>query len=346
MKNILILDDDPVILEIIKSELSKSGKYNIIIASNGVFGLGILETKSIDLLITDILMPEFDGIQLLSYLKENQINIPVLVITSVNDTDVINQIKKMGISDILKKPIDFIELEKRISFAINDTSTFEKKIDLLPLCKLFTSEKRSSEISIIKGSKKGSLCIKNGQIIYAEFENTTGDKAVEELFSLSDVKIELNGQCNKAEGNINENEWENLVNKFFPSDAKEKINLDISKINDAVEKLKRDLGEGLIATEMWNSNDLQIVAGFNSDPKSRSIFSRIAEYLNNSLGECDFPELDDFYILNLKKNRLILVLLLDNYHWGLIVNRKGSVMGFLISIIIPELKKVFKSAQF
>ena len=118
MKNILILDDDPVILEIIKDELAKSGKYNILLASNGVEGLGVLESNSIDILITDLLMPEFDGIQLISYMKENQINIPVLVITSVDDTDVIDQIKNLGIADILKKPIDFNELEQKISFAI------------------------------------------------------------------------------------------------------------------------------------------------------------------------------------------------------------------------------------
>ncbi|MCK4888645.1 MAG: response regulator, partial [Candidatus Aminicenantes bacterium] len=123
MKNILILDDDPVILEIIKDELAKSGKYNILLASNGVEGLGVLESNSIDILITDLLMPEFDGIQLISYMKENQINIPVLVITSVDDTDVIDQIKNLGIADILKKPIDFNELEQKISFAIKNHGT-------------------------------------------------------------------------------------------------------------------------------------------------------------------------------------------------------------------------------
>ncbi len=344
MKNILILDDDPVILEIIKNELDSLKDCKIFLASNGVEGLDILNSVKVDLIITDILMPEFDGIQLISYLNENQINIPVLVITSVKDTDVINQVISLGITNILKKPIDFSELKKKINIAIKSHGTFEKNLDLLSLCKLFFIEKKSSEISVAKENSSGTLCVKMGQITYAEFDLLKGKKAVEKIFSLSDLKIDLKGKCNRTENNISEDDTKYISEKFFNSGDRKKPGLNISIINGAIEKLKIDLGERLLATSIWDTINLQTIAEFNYDKETFSSFNNVEVHLNNALKQGDFPELDDYYILNMKKDRMILVLLLGNYHWGLMVLRKDGVMGLLISVIIPELQKVFKSA--
>ncbi|MEN8152905.1 MAG: response regulator [Acidobacteriota bacterium] len=343
MKNILVLDDDPVILEIIKSELDQK-KYNIFLASNGVEGLELLNTKKIDILITDLLMPEFDGIQLISYMKENQINIPVLVITSVEDTDIIDQVMNLGIKNILKKPIDFKELEKKINLAEKSNDSFEKKLDLLSLCKLFAMEKRSSEISVIKGGINGSLCLKKGQIFYAEFGNITGKDAIEELFSLSDIKIELKGNCKRTDSNITENDRKYISEKFFSSGKKKQTDLDISIINNAFSMLNKNLGKELLATELWDANSIQSVAGFSSDQESKTFFHAKGEYLNKIINQKSFPELDDFFIFSIKKKRLILILLFENYRWGLMVNRKSGTMGVLLSIVIPGLKKAFNSA--
>lgn len=344
MKNILVLDDDPVTLEIVKTELDDLKEYKVLLASNGVEGLEILNSTKIDIIITDILMPEFDGVQLISYLKENHIDIPVLVITSVKDTDLIDQIINLGITNIFKKPIDFTDMKKKIDISVKAYSTFEKTLDLLPLCKLFAIEKRSSEISVIKENSSGSLCIEKGKIVFAEFESLKGSKSVEKMFSLKDIKVNLKGKCQRIETNVSDTDWKSISEKFFKP-AEEKLpELDISKINKAVEKLKRDLGSGLLATSIWNTINLNAVAEFNYDQKSFTGFNSVEAHLNIALKRSGFPELDEYYILNMKNNRLVLVILLENYHWGLMVKKSKGIMGVLMSIVLPELQNVFKSS--
>ena len=68
MATILIIDDDPQIIKLLKTYLEFTG-HSVFTASNGKEGLRALGEKSFDLLITDIIMPERDGIEVLTSLK-------------------------------------------------------------------------------------------------------------------------------------------------------------------------------------------------------------------------------------------------------------------------------------
>ncbi|HET6244317.1 MAG: response regulator [Bacteroidetes bacterium] len=116
---ILIVDDDPIILETLSRILTADG-FEVITASDGVKAFDLLEEKKIDMVISDIMMPNMSGLGLLKILKEHYLKrIPVILISSLDKCEIILSALKMGADDFVLKPVNFLELKIRIEKQIN-----------------------------------------------------------------------------------------------------------------------------------------------------------------------------------------------------------------------------------
>ena len=111
---ILVIDDDKVMLEAIEYSLKADG-YEVITAEDGMQALEILEKKEINLIISDIMMPNMSGLGLLSLLKRFYFNnIPVILISALDKGDVILSAAGLGAVDFIVKPVNFEELSLRV----------------------------------------------------------------------------------------------------------------------------------------------------------------------------------------------------------------------------------------
>lgn len=115
-ENILIVDDDIDILELLQRHL-KSMDYHTYKAVSVKEALLILKDTYIDLLITDIQMPEIDGLQLLKYTNEHYPEMPKLVVTGYPSVDGALEVIKSGAMDYLTKPFTKDELKQGIEKA-------------------------------------------------------------------------------------------------------------------------------------------------------------------------------------------------------------------------------------
>ena len=119
-KKILVVDDDPEIIELIKEILSP-GKYEIFSAGDGAHALEQTNKHQIDLILLDNQMPFFSGIWYCNALKKkpNTKNIPVVFVSGSLDEETIYKAREAGASDFLKKPFKAEQLlkivEKNIS---------------------------------------------------------------------------------------------------------------------------------------------------------------------------------------------------------------------------------------
>lgn len=106
MESILIIDDDDDIREILEYNLKKDG-YNVYQASNGVDGIKIAESKSPDLVLLDVMMPEMDGIEVCSELRSNSKtqNIRICFLTARNEDYSQMAGFDAGADDYVSKPI-------------------------------------------------------------------------------------------------------------------------------------------------------------------------------------------------------------------------------------------------
>ena len=126
INHILIVDDEPLNLEILELSLSELEDVEIISALNGFKALNYLKSRSIDLIILDLSMPELDGLEVLRILKEEESlrYIPVIVVTA--KTEERYKALERGAEDFLSKPIDVVELR----FKVNNLLKLKKFNDL------------------------------------------------------------------------------------------------------------------------------------------------------------------------------------------------------------------------
>ncbi|MGB5437691.1 MAG: sigma-54 dependent transcriptional regulator [Maribacter sp.] len=125
-ENILIVDDDIDILELLQRHL-KSMDYHAFKAVSVKEALFILKDTFIDLLITDIQMPEVDGLQLLKYADEHYPEMPKLVITGYPSVDGALEVIKSGATDYLTKPFTKDELKQAVQKSIESGAKLEKR---------------------------------------------------------------------------------------------------------------------------------------------------------------------------------------------------------------------------
>jgi len=114
MFNILIAEDDKNLLKLINEVLKNNG-YNPYGARNGKEALEIMDKVQIDLLITDIMMPDMDGYTLTKTLRESSYNLPVLMITAKDSFKDKEKGFMVGTDDYMVKPIDLNELILRVT---------------------------------------------------------------------------------------------------------------------------------------------------------------------------------------------------------------------------------------
>ena len=83
-KNVFVVDDDPVFCEIVRSYLHQSGTTSVAVASNGEEALATFEHSSeqIDLMVLDLHLPKFDGIQMIGRLRELKFRGPIVLVSS------------------------------------------------------------------------------------------------------------------------------------------------------------------------------------------------------------------------------------------------------------------------
>lgn len=114
MFNVLIVEDDEKLNHLIKTTLLKSG-YTVYTAMNGNEGIEIFDNNYIDLIVSDIMMPECDGYELARAVRERNASIPILFVSAKDKYEDKQQGFQIGIDDYMVKPIDINELVLRVA---------------------------------------------------------------------------------------------------------------------------------------------------------------------------------------------------------------------------------------
>lgn len=124
MLEILIVDDDPKILELLSIQLTKVG-YRVTKATNGIEALNCIKKSVPDLAIVDVMMPKMDGYTLTRKIKET-IDIPILLLTAKGELEDKEKGFLAGSDDYLVKPFEPKELLFRIKAILR---RYDKAVD-------------------------------------------------------------------------------------------------------------------------------------------------------------------------------------------------------------------------
>jgi two-component system KDP operon response regulator KdpE len=118
---ILIVDDDPSLLELAQYNLEAEG-YQVILAGDGVEGLRLAYAKRPDLLILDVMMPKMDGYQVCQRVREMS-DVPIIMLTARGREEDIIKGLDLGADDYLTKPFRIGELLARVRATLRRSRT-------------------------------------------------------------------------------------------------------------------------------------------------------------------------------------------------------------------------------
>lgn len=122
MARILIIDDDPYIRNVFKRFLEGYG-YEVDVAQDGNEGVAAVKKGAPDLVITDVMMPEKDGLEVVLELRRILPDMPVIAISGgmrIAPMDFLPMVKKFGAKRVLYKPVDLEELCEAIKEVLGE----------------------------------------------------------------------------------------------------------------------------------------------------------------------------------------------------------------------------------
>ncbi|QQS28266.1 MAG: response regulator [Sphingobacteriales bacterium] len=115
---IIVVDDDVIMLQAIKTMLTKNG-YKVFATTDAQDAIDALEDEHFDLIISDIMMPYVSGIELLSAIKKVKKEMPMIIISALDQQEIILTAYQEGADDFIKKPINLSELQIRVKHILN-----------------------------------------------------------------------------------------------------------------------------------------------------------------------------------------------------------------------------------
>lgn len=225
MTKILVVDDEEDLKILIKQRFRqkiRQKEYDFIFAENGKHALQqLIEHQDVDLVLSDINMPEMDGLTLLSKLKEQNSILKSVIVSAYGDMENIRTAMNRGAFDFITKPIDFKDLEITIEKTIEHVEAVRQTLQAVKENNILRMYVDETVINFMGGKEiKSSM-----------FDNETVEGTA--------VFVDICGFTSITE-NESADEVVNMLNSYFDIMAKEVI-----KQKGAVDKF---LGDSVMAT--------------------------------------------------------------------------------------------------
>lgn len=415
MQNILIVDDEKLFLKSLREGLrphAKKHNFRILTAEDGRKAIEILDKEEVLVMITDIKMPEIDGLKLISYAMSHFPLLPVVVMTAYGSPLIRRIASEKGVLHYLEKPIEFDEVLKIILELLKSGKRRKVQGVTLPsFLQLLEMEKSSCTVAVVSEGSRGFFYIQDGRLLAAETGERNGIAAAVEMLDWSVVQIELQEACPKktgpAIGSLTEvlleayrikdervnkagddgeelsieiedaRDWEIARDAdFSPADFLElkepmpeapppspaagahnqksisittesgikEVDMNIPKLNKAIDSLRESLGTALISTDIFGAEDGQSVASFNTQPTASAVFAQMTNQMNAALKDAKFPEIGRYYIIDLVDKKLVVIIPMGDFIWGILIDGTKAQLGLLLNLAIPKAIGAFEEA--
>ena len=386
-KNVLIVDDETPFTESLQTGLeAKNSSYKIVTAENGKAALEILDKTTVDLVVTDLRMPEMDGFELLSELSINFPSIPIIVMSAYGTQEIKDRLRRKDTIEFLEKPFDFKSLKEAIEKGLRRESDGGalRGISIANFLQLIEMEKKTCllEFQRENSSLVGVFYFNKGELFDAICGDLRGEEAALVIIGWENAEIrfrklpkkKIRKQINsklmplimeamyrkdesaaQEEADSTDAESEELIAEGAAAQGKNSENqttmqkgkettVNIEKLNGAIEILKKDLGEGLIGTDIFSSADGQEIVSYNSNKKAAALFSQLTAYLGKALESAGFPHLGSFYMVDVADHQIIVVIPLGDYQWGVLLDKEKAPLGLFLNVVMPNIVDAFEEA--
>ncbi len=124
MAQVLIIDDEDMVRMVLRQTLEKAG-HGVTEASNGAKGIAAMKDKKFDLVITDIVMPEKEGVETIVQVRLDNPKLPIIAISGggrIGPADYLEAARQLGANHVFAKPFDRKELLATVEACVAETA--------------------------------------------------------------------------------------------------------------------------------------------------------------------------------------------------------------------------------
>ncbi len=223
MKKVMIVDDDAVSRGLLSRVMKPYAKdFEIYTAENGKEAANLMTQETIDLIISDLEMPEMDGYQLLQYIDQNYPGTPVFIMTAFGTETTREKVESLGALKYFEKPLNMDILTDAIYEQLNSGAEGSiSGISLASFLQLMEMEKKTCTVKVRSKEKIGTMYFRAGELINAATDHLQGEKAAYELMTWDKIQIEVEGICRKKDKNIKQPLMNILMEGLKKKDEKE-----------------------------------------------------------------------------------------------------------------------------
>lgn len=194
MKKVLIVDDEPAVLFALSEALADRRRgVKVATAANGREAVAILESERVDLVVTDLRMPEMDGFELLAWLRRGFPHLPVVVMTAFG-AETAAQLD--GGLELLEKPFDVADLRHKVTDLLRQSVKGRvENISLASFLQLLELERKTCTLAVASAGRSGRLFFRGGRLVGAETDGLDGVDAALEIVTWEHAVVEISDVC-------------------------------------------------------------------------------------------------------------------------------------------------------
>lgn len=204
MSRILIVDDD---LELCRS-LSRAFSQlrpdlAILTANSAAQAVRMMQERSVDIVLTDLQMPEMDGFELVSWLRSHCPDVSVFTMSAYGTQETPTQTASVGAVDFFRKPVDPTALLARLTDALAQTVHGHLNyVSLASFLQLLEMERKSCTLAVSYGDSVGHLVVRRGQLVSARSGQRQGQDAAITIIAWPYPSISISRDCSDAPSTI------------------------------------------------------------------------------------------------------------------------------------------------
>lgn len=208
VRNILFVDNDAILCNAVTKSLEQyRDNFAVATARDGFEAVQKLRNIPFSLVISELTMPRMDGMSLISHLRQHYSDIPAIIISSRDKTELQEIAKMPGIIGYLKKPFQADKLVAAINSVLQQEAASGIMHDISPpvFLQLMEMDAKSCTIRIInKAAQQGGiLYFQDGELLDARIGELQGIEAAYKVFSWDLATIFMRNECEPRENTIN-----------------------------------------------------------------------------------------------------------------------------------------------
>ncbi|HKY39379.1 MAG TPA: response regulator [Polyangiaceae bacterium] len=200
MTRILIVEDDPTQARALRRAFGKlRPDLHVSTAANGLQAMQLMAERSVDLILTDLQMPEMDGFQLLAWLHNNHPDVAVFTMSAFGTKDTAAELTSLGALEYFAKPVDAKQVLGRLTDALNQSVRGHvQNVSLASLLQLLEMERKTCTLHVTCDDNSGVLVLRKGALVSARSGELQGEAAAIAVIAWPYPSITISRHCESS----------------------------------------------------------------------------------------------------------------------------------------------------